>query len=166
MKTFQGGLSPLQVIYTSNLDNKSEIVLLSENWEVSKKISLKVGGLGAILQKVTIYKNKLYVPATGIPSNSDEQILEFDLDSTSIRYLKAENFPIDLEVDNDFLYVIHNSGLDEGVLAQVDIKKNIIIKKLNSKEFYEKLLYLMTTFMLWEIIFSLEDKQSMKLAKA
>lgn len=121
------------VIYTSNLDNKSEIVLLSENWEVSKKISLKVGGLGTGLQKATIYKNKLYIPVIGVPSNPDRRILEFDLDSASIRYLRAENFPIALEVDNDFLYVIHNSNIDEGVLAKVDIKKNIIIKKIKLK---------------------------------
>ena len=121
------------VIYTSNLDSKSEIVLLSENWEVSKKISLNVGGLGSGLQKATIHKNKLYVRVLGASSNSDRQILEFDLDSASIRYLKAENFPVALEVDNDFLYVVHNSGADEGVLAQVDIKKNVIIKKIKLK---------------------------------
>jgi hypothetical protein len=121
------------IIYTSNFDEKSEIVLMSKNWEVTKKISLKVGGLGTGLKKATIYKNKLYTPIIGSPSNPDRRIIEFDLDSASIRYLRTESSPVALKVDNNFLYVVHNSDIDESILAQIDIKKNTIIKKIKLK---------------------------------
>lgn len=75
------------VIFTSNLYNKSKIVLFSQNWDVVEEINLDIGGL----QKGKIYKENLYVPVTGIPSEPGNKILEFNMKTGNKRYIKTKN---------------------------------------------------------------------------
>ncbi|MFX0561089.1 hypothetical protein TEPIDINF_002549 [Tepidibacillus infernus] len=102
------------VIFTSNLYNKSKIVLFSQNWDVVEEINLDIGGL----QKEKIYKENLYVPVTGIPSEPGNK-----------RYIKTKKLPIKLVVKDNFLYVIHNTSIDSGLLTKINIKNNNIIKE-------------------------------------
>lgn len=113
------------VIFTSNLYNKSKIVLFSQNWDVVEEINLDIGGL----QKEKIYKENLYVPVTGIPSEPGNKILEFNMKTGNKRYIKTKKLPIKLVVKDNFLYVIHNTSIDSGLLTKINIKNNNIIKE-------------------------------------
>lgn len=113
------------VIFTSNLYNKSKIVLFSQNWDVVEEINLDIGGL----QKGKIYKENLYVPVTGIPSEPGNKILEFNMKTGNKRYIKTKKLPIKLVVKDNFLYVIHNTSIDSGLLTKINIKNNNIIKE-------------------------------------
>ncbi len=113
------------VIYTSNLKQKSQIILYSKNWNIVKEINLNFGGL----KKGEVYAEKLYIPVTGIPKKPGDKILEFDLKTGNIRYINTKKMPTKLVATDDFLYVIHNTRVNSGLLTKINLKSNSIIKE-------------------------------------
>ncbi|CCQ93834.1 exported hypothetical protein [[Clostridium] ultunense Esp] len=114
------------VTFTHNLREESEIRFYSEEGSLVKKISINHGGL----KEGKVYQNKLYIPVTGVPKAIDHKVLEVDLETFHIRYLDTDVLPVSLAVDDQYVYVLHNSKLKTGSLTKINIKENRIEKKI------------------------------------
>jgi hypothetical protein len=119
------------VLYTSNINSKSEIKLFTPDWKLVKTISLDVGGINTAYK----YKDIIYMPITGTPTNPESRILIFNLKTLNTSYVKTLDLPMKISVDENFAYVIHNSTMTSGILTKIDLNKNKIVKRLELKGF-------------------------------
>ncbi|WP_322904104.1 hypothetical protein [Paenibacillus campi] len=118
--------------------------MYSSNWKYEHSISIHSGGLGEGKQ----YGNSIYIPITGIPSHIGNQILKFDTEKSKISYIDTLDYPVDLVKDTDFLYIIHNSNMDYGIVTKIDIAHNKIVAQkkvsgvLRKIDFFDNNLYI------------------------
>ncbi len=115
------------VIYTSNIENISSILLYTDDWKEVKKIDLKVGGL----QQITQFGDNIYIPVLGIPNKPDHRILVFNTKNESIHYINTKSFPLKATVSGNYLYVIHNTRMNEGMITKINLTNNQIINSLS-----------------------------------
>ncbi|MGG1574571.1 hypothetical protein [Fictibacillus sp. NRS-1165] len=117
------------IVSTSFIKNESRITLLSKSFDKREDIDIKYGGL----QKGKKYGDNYFAPVVGTPNSMQNRIVKFNMESRKVSYIKTLSKPIDLEVEQKYLYVIHNSKINEGKVAKIDLKSNRIIKETSLK---------------------------------
>ncbi|WP_440603931.1 hypothetical protein [Bacillus sp. GB_SG_008] len=67
---------------------------------------------------------------TGTPTKIDNRVLVLNLETLETTYIKTEELPINLSINGDFGYVIHNSDLTSGIITKIDLRNDKIVKQL------------------------------------
>jgi hypothetical protein len=118
------------MVLTSYTKELSRISLLDKNFKEVREYTLPYGGLAKGKQN----NNHYYIPVTGIPSSSkDQTIIDFNLKTEEITCIKTLEHPVDLVASNGYLYVVHNTAIDSGEVAKINLKSRKIIQTIKLK---------------------------------
>jgi hypothetical protein len=118
------------MVLTSYTKELSSISLLDKNFKEVSEFTLPFGGLAKGKQ----YNNHYYIPVTGIPSSSkDQTIIDFNLQTEKITFIKTLEHPVDLAASKGYLYIVHNTAIDSGEVAKINLKTRKIIQTIKLK---------------------------------